>query len=149
MNKPFDAALYEENDSAKLIVRDFFNYLGFNCEVNEDKYGVDLILTDQDKLMKKLFLGVEVEVKKSWRGKQFPYKTLHISMRKHKFVQKKTLFAMVNIDRTHMMLISLKELIKAKSVMKPNKYMQQEWFYEIDTKKCQLVSLEHYFAGAN
>lgn len=99
--KPFDPELYAEHDPAKLLAIDYFTRLGYQAEVNKDKFGIDLeIKTPQGKTF-----WVEVEVKTGWVGNRFPYRDLQLPMRKAKFANPDSYFMVINKGHTHFMAV--------------------------------------------
>jgi hypothetical protein len=49
MTKPFDAALYENDDDAKFLVIEWLESRGHQICVNPDQYGIDLLGTWRDR----------------------------------------------------------------------------------------------------
>jgi hypothetical protein len=79
MSKPFDAALYENDDDAKFLVIRWLESRGHEICVNPDQYGIDLLGSWHDRRY-----AWEVEVKHNWRGFDFPFDSVHYSVRKRK-----------------------------------------------------------------
>ena len=103
MSKPFDKDLYDANDPAKEFVIKFFTErYGFLVYVNPDPYGIDLIVENERGTFE-----LEVEVKHNWKGKRFPFQTMHFAARKLKFAENpdNVHFIMLNSDWTYALLI--------------------------------------------
>ena len=86
---------------------------------------------------------LEVEVKHNWTGSIFPYKTLHFSERKRKFIdgERITMFVTINHDRTHALVASDAQLSVASVIVKDTSYTTQEKFLEVQAHACQLITL--------
>lgn len=140
MSKPFDPLLYAEDDKAKHLVIDFLEANQWDAWVNPDQYGIDLLALDPNGIE----YQVEVEVKHNWTGSDFPYKTLHFSERKAKFINtdRLTLFVTVNHERTHALVASYEALSDAAVIVKDTSYTQQEKFLEISVSRCELITLK-------
>lgn len=137
--KPFSQELYDNDDKAKFIVIDFLQSNGWDAWVNPDTYGIDLLALDPNGIE----YQIEVEVKHNWTGDNFPYKTLHFSERKRKFIdgERITLFVTVNHDRTHALVASETQLSVASVIVKDTSYTAQEKFLEVQADGCQLIRL--------
>jgi hypothetical protein len=139
MTKPFDAALYENDDDAKHLVLEWLNSRGHNILVNPDQYGIDLVGS---------FNGMpsawEVEVKHNWKGDEFPFDTVHYSVRKRKFVQPDVLtwFITLNHDRTKAVVFSHKHFMEGRLVQKSTIYTQDEWFVELPVRQGIFINLK-------
>lgn len=136
-SKPFDRNLYEADDSVKEIFITKLHSMGFEAEVNPDKYGIDILSNWAGPNT-----GIEIEIKHNWRGKEFPFKTVHFAARKFKFLNqtKEVKFVMFNHDRTHVLVVDGKEFKKI--VTKNTIYTDEETFYEIPIENCSILNLE-------
>ena len=82
MLKQFEQEQWELFDApAKEIATKFWIQLGYECIENPDDYGIDLLVKGKGKEF-----GCEVEVKLGWHGPIFTFPTLHICVRKKKFM---------------------------------------------------------------
>ena len=137
ISKPFDINLYQEDDSAKEIMLDWFASKEIDAHINPDKYGIDILAKWNGKAT-----GVEVEVKHNWHGEKFPYPTVHFASRKYKFLNEAedVKFAMFNHERTHILLVDGEEFKKL--VIKNTKYTDGESFFEIPIENCKIINLE-------
>ena len=139
MSKPFSAELYESDDSAKHLVMDWLNSRGHLIQVNPDEYGIDLVGIDRASRA----CAWEVEVKHNWKGDQFPFDTVHYSVRKRKFVQPDVLtwFITLNHERTRAVVFSHKSFMEGRLVQKSTIYTQDEWFVEIPVRQGIFINL--------
>ncbi len=129
--KPFDKAIYDVDDNAKHLVIAWLKTERFDAWVNPDTYGIDLLATRDGNQY-----GVEVEVKHNWSGATFPYDKVHFAARKLKFTKPNALFAMLNNERTHVLVTDATTMSKAPIVVKSTKYTNAEEFVEIDVNDC-------------
>lgn len=136
--KPFDLTLYEADDDAKLIVLSYLRRLGYHAEVNPDPYGIDILAEwNGDKY------EIEVEVKHNWSGPEFPFATMHYSIRKFKFLNSPALvrFYTLNHERTHAGVALGGDLLASRMISKETKYTKHEAFMQVPTEKIRWVSL--------
>ena len=140
MSKPFDSGLYEADDSAKHIVIQWLNDRGHQIGVNPDQYGIDLVGLDR----RNEPAAWEVEVKHNWKGHDFPFDTVHYSVRKRKFVQPdiKTWFITLNHERTRAVVFSHKSFMMGRLVQKSTIYTQDEWFVELPVRHGIFINLK-------
>ena len=84
------------DEAARERATAFWERMGFSCKDNPDEFGVDLIVEGNNKRF-----YCEVEVKTVWHGVQFKYPTIHLPVRKDKFLTKPTQFMIFNNSLTH------------------------------------------------
>jgi len=137
MNKPFSSSLYTENDNAKELIINWLISKGFEAWVNTDQYGIDIVYHDETAV----YRYCEVEVKHNWKGSEFPFSTVHFPKRKLKFANVNSMFAMLNHERTHVLLISGQQFIDAPIICKDTIYTKNEEFIEITIQDCKIVNL--------
>jgi hypothetical protein len=135
--KPFDINLYNADDNAKDLVIQWLKGYGYNVDVNPDQYGIDLIGTDNTGKQ----IAVEVEVKHHWKGPHFPFRTVHVSARKQKFVKPNAYLVMVNHERTHVLTLNYETLSQARLVTKPTVYTTDEQFLQVDVETAKIRKL--------
>jgi hypothetical protein len=135
--KPFDLDLYNADDNAKDLVIQWLRGYGYNVDVNPDQYGIDLIGTDNTGRQ----IAVEVEVKHHWKGSHFPFRTVHVSARKQKFVRPNAYLVMVNHERTHVLTLDYETLSQARLVTKPTVYTTDEQFLQVDVEMAKIRKL--------
>ena len=135
--KPFDQALYDADDNAKELVIHWLKSHGYNVYVNPDQYGIDLVGTNNNGEP----ITVEVEVKHHWKGSHFPFRTVHVSARKRKFIQPNMYLVMVNHERTHVLTLNYETLSKARVVTKPTIYTTDEQFLQVDVEMAKIREL--------
>ena len=140
--KQFDANLHKEHDQSGkdkaleiLLDRLPCTLLPIICE---GKFGVDIMVIDWDN---DINFYVEVEVRKSWRRKNFPFECLYIVRRKGKFakLEKPTLFFVLNSDCSSFVTCTSNDVNMAVLQEHPNKEIQSgEYFYRVP-----LESIKH------
>lgn len=135
--KPFDLDLYNADDNAKELVIQWLKGYGYIVDVNPDQYGIDLIGTDNTGKA----IAVEVEVKHHWKGSHFPFRTVHVSARKQKFVRPDAYLVMVNHERSHCLTLNYEVLSKATLVTKPTVYTTDEQFLQVDVEMAKIRKL--------
>lgn len=139
MKKPFDQNLYDADDPAKQQILDWLISQGFNGEINPNQYGIDII-GDWDGSP----WAAEVEVKHNWKDDYFPFKTVHFSARKLKFLEHPAdiCFIMLNHARTTALIVRKPYLQSAIIVTKNTIYTTEEQFIEVPLAYCSIHSLE-------
>jgi len=133
LSKPFDRALYDENDDAKNIVIKWLSANGVEAWVNPDDYGIDLLSSSGRQY--------EVEVKHNWIGKNFPFSTVHFPKRKLKYANDDSHFLMVNHERTHVLWVSGYQFLRSPVITKDTIYTQEEQFVEIRAEDCTIYRM--------
>jgi hypothetical protein len=132
--KPFSSAQYDADDDAKNQVGKFVaqHWSFTNVRVNPNRYGIDLLADDDGTLT-----GIEVEVKHNWTGDYFPFSTVHFSARKAKFLDEcpQVYFAMLNHERTWLIVVDGSQFDCAKLVCKHTKHTMNEWFLQLPLDK--------------
>jgi len=148
MRKPFDRQLHEKNDK---IARDvakkaFFANYKYMLNDNPDIYGPDLMAYQNRE-----FLGfVEVEIKQFWKDhKNFPSPTLHIPKRKDKFltygatgIPVNIVFCVISADLKGIYWIDGESLTKCLTINKPNKYLDEEYFFDVPLMRMEYIDVE-------
>jgi hypothetical protein len=136
--KPFEQELHDLYDQpAKLAVG---RYIEKTCGIevygNPDKYGIDLLLVRNEKI-----IGMaEVEVRQ-W-SPNCPYPTIHVPERKTKFFKERTLFFALTKDMQHAYWIECKDIMEypVKEVRNV-KVSAGEMFFDVPTNKFNYVEL--------
>lgn len=139
MTKPFSQELYDRDDAAKEFVIDFFRVRhGFKIYVNPDQYGIDLIVENERGRFE-----LEVEVKHNWKGKRFPFRTIHFAARKIKFAEnpQNVHFIMLNDDWTYALLIDGITFSESPKIRKDTIYTRNEEFVEVPAEKGTLIRM--------
>ena len=133
-SKPFSQIQYDADDDAKNQVGKFVaQHWGFtNVRVNPNRYAIDLLAHDNGTLT-----GIEVEIKHNWVGNQFPFQTVHFSARKTKFLGEchQVYFAMLNHERTSMIVVDGSQFDEARLVCKNTGVTSNEWFLALPLVK--------------
>ena len=97
MLEAFEEERWAQYDApAKTVVTQFWQRLGYDCVENHDEFGIDLLVQGRSKQF-----ACEVEVKTGWHGGEFHFPTLHIAMRKRKFMDRPCQFMVLNQGLTH------------------------------------------------
>lgn len=138
MSKVFDKQHYENDDNAKHDVISWLESKGFMAWVNHDQFGIDV-----QGVRKGISYEFEVEVKHNWKGKEFPFDTVHFSNRKRKFAlpDNTTWFVMLNHERTHGLMVTGSVFLNAQIVEKNTIYTRKEEFVQISVDKAILITI--------
>ena len=136
MYKEFQKKDFQESDgAARETAKSFWHSLGYVCTDNPDEYGVDLIVEGQNKRF-----YCEVERKKVWHGVKFKYDTIHLPVRKTKFLDKPTQFMVFNNSLTHAAIFGRKAVKESPTAEVPNyKISFGEKFYDVPVSKAHFV----------
>ena len=138
MSKVFDEAHFDEDDWAKFWVIDWLQHKGYKAWVNPDKYGIDVLAEKDGKAY-----AFEVEVKHIWVDFDFPFKQVHFSARKLKFLEypAEVWFVMLNHNFTDSLFVSAEDFANAPIVKKDTIYSTGEMFVEIDREMVRFIHL--------
>ena len=136
MYKVFQKKDFDQYDeAAREAAKAFWTKMGFACEDNPDEYGVDLVVQGQNK---RFFC--EVEVKTVWHGVQFKYPTIHLPVRKAKFLAKPTQFMIFNNSLTHAAIFGRKTVLESPCVEVPHRKRRVgEKFFDVPVSEAHIV----------
>ena len=137
MRKLFEQELHDLYDApAKEAVAAFIEKkCGVTVQPNPDKYGVDLLVLKDDKLIG----TIEVEVR---QRHPCPYPTIHVPERKRKFFSENSLFFALTKTMTHAYWIQMKDIDQYPVKEISNyKVREGELFFDIPTDKFVYVEL--------
>ena len=136
MYKVFQSQDFNKYDEpARDRAKAFWSSLGYSCKDHDNEYDVDLIVEGNGKRF-----YCEVEVKTVWHGIEFKYESIHIPVRKAKFLGKPTQFMVFNNSLTHAAIISRKTVLQSPKVEVPNiKIRFGEKFFDIPKDKAVFV----------
>lgn len=136
MHKHFSKKDHQKYDEiARNSAKTFWSKLGWTVEDNPNEYGVDLIA---EKDGKRFYL--EVEVKRGWHGKEFKYDTVHLPVRKSKFLDRPTQFMVFNNSLTHAAVISRKAVRNSPVSVVPNRKIPiGEKFFDVPVEDVTFV----------
>ena len=136
MYKVFQNTDFAKYDKvARETAKRFWSYNGYDCTDNEDEFGVDLVVERDGKRF-----YCEVEVKTVWHGIDLKYDSIHIPVRKAKFLAKPTQFMVFNNSLTHAAIISRKVVQESPTIEVPNaKIRFGEKFFDIPKEKAIFV----------
>ena len=142
--KKFDRKLFEENDrKARGIAKKFLEDAGYKAIDNPKKYGPDLIVTKNDEVRG----FVECEIKRVWKGKDFPYESVQFPERKGKYVFKNdepVTFLMLNEDCSRMLLVDGNDVVDSPLVEVSNRFIRAgEYFYQVPCSKVKFFDVFH------
>lgn len=137
MYKIFNPKTFADYDeAAREKAKKFWFSHGYVCKDNEDEYDVDLVV---EKDMKRFYC--EVEVKTVWHGQDFKYDSIHIPVRKAKFLKKPTKFMVFNNSLTRAALIGRQALLDAPIKTVSNiKIRHGERFYDVPLNSLTFVA---------
>lgn len=133
MNKQFSQSLHDQCDEFGRDVVKKFAQSFWNVEVidNPDKYGIDLIFMKDGKPT----AYAEVEVRLSWKTKEFPYLDLNVPFRKKKLLSNTdlpTFFFSVNKDGTALFHCDAEAVLSSDVEESRNKYVGKgERFFKV------------------
>ena len=137
LTKAFEQDLHDKYDApAKEAVAGYLTRLGFEVIPNPDRYGVDLLVIDEQKV-----IGVvEVEVRQ-W-SPNCPFPTIHVPERKTKFFNGNSLFFALTKDMAKAYWIESKEILKHPLKEVRNvKVTAGELFFDVPTTEFNFVNL--------
>lgn len=147
--KPFDVTLFRQNDkiAREAVKKAWLNDFGYRLEDNPDVYGPDLMCYQACENGD--FIGfVEVEIKQFWKEhSRFPDDYLHIPERKRKFFRYgkdgniNIVFCVLSADLKGGYWIHGGDMETCSIILKPNKYMEEEYFFNIPLEKMSYFSL--------
>lgn len=125
--KGFDRELFLKYDG--LAKEATIKFLGETArEYTENRYAQDIIYKDADG--QDLF--AECEVKRVWKGWQFPYDSVQLPERKKKFFDKPTLFFIWNEDCTRAATFWSHMIEDLEPVEVSNRYIRKgEYFFQV------------------
>lgn len=136
VHKIFNQTAFDKYDeAARSKAKAFWAKLGWTVTDNPDVYGVDLVAEKDGKRF-----YVEVEVKSCWHGVKFTYDTLHLPVRKGKFLSKPTQFMLFNHSLTHAAVVDRRAVLSAPVSTVPNRQISAgEKFFDIPLKDVTFV----------
>jgi hypothetical protein len=139
MTKKFSQFLYDRDDQAKELVINYLKSRGYDAWVNPDQYGVDVMACKDGDVFE-----IEVEVKHNWKGKDFPYNSVHFSERKRKFIKESAfnIFWMLNDDWSWALLIDGLQMSEAPTIVKDTIYTTAECFIAIPVAQATLLRMK-------
>jgi len=128
--KGFDRALFEKYDKAAKEAT--IAFLGSGArEYTENRYAQDIIYQGYER---ELF--AECEVKRVWKGWDFPYDSVQLPERKKKFFDKPTLFFIWNEDCTRAATFWSHMIEDLEPVEVPNRYIRKgEYFFQVPLER--------------
>lgn len=138
MLKQFEEERWEQYDTpAKDAAIKFWQRHGYSCLENPDEFGVDLLVEGKGKNF-----GCEVEVKTKWFGAEFTFPTLHIALRKRKFMNAPCQFMVFNCSLTHAALVSRKTVLRSPVVEVKNVTVPSgERFYDVPVSEAVIINI--------
>jgi hypothetical protein len=136
MYKVFQKDIFDQYDNpARAVAKQFWKNLGYEAQDNPDEFGTDLLVTGKGK---KFYC--EVEVKTVWHGVTFHFPSLHIPVRKAKFLDKSIKFMVFNNSLTHAAIVGHAAVVNAPVVEVPNHYIKKgERFFDIPAEDLYIV----------
>ena len=144
--KKFDQKLHDKYDHcARSIVSSFIcsQRYGIVVMANPDMYGPDLIIEDEAE--DEVYYG-ECEIKNNWSGAKFPFKTVQFPLRKQKFMKldKKCYFFMLNKEKTYVLTVDGKDILKSPVKEVKNKYIPNgEMFFQVPIERTKIYKVKN------
>jgi len=141
--KKFNQTIHDACDPlARKVVSNWMSQqCGMDCFPNDDKYGVDLLIKRENKV-----IGyIEVETR-DWlqEDTKCPYKTIHVPERKHKLLNNNliTLFFAVTRDFKNAYWCKSDQILSSPLKEIPNKAINEgEYFYDVPIEKFFYIDL--------
>lgn len=124
--KKFDKDLYKKYD--ELAKKATIEFLGGDArEYTENRYAQDIIYTGAEGP-----LFAECEVKRVWKGFEFPFDSVQLPARKRKFFARQTLFFVWNEDCTRAATFWSHMIKDLEPVEVPNRFIsKRELFFQV------------------
>lgn len=142
MRKHFDRTLYQENDEiARNHVKRLFANSEYEIVDNPKKMGVDLLVMKDGVHV----FNIECEIKRVWRGSNFPYDNVQFPERKEKYavLDKPTYFFMFNDNQSNYVVVKDRDLLASPKVEVPNKYLYKgEKFFQVPLIKAKFDTIK-------
>ena len=138
MYKEFNSQIHAKYDeAARSKAKMFWKSNGYRCDDNEDIYGVDLIVEGKGRKF-----NCEVEVKQTWHGLKFHYGTLHIPVRKAKFLIDPTTFMVFNAGLHRVAVVGRKAVRESPKVEVPNREIAfGERFFDVPVSQAKFFTI--------
>jgi len=125
------------DEAARNRAKTFWQRSGYKCTDNDDIYGVDLLVSGKDREF-----YCEVEVKQGWHGLKFKFDTLHIPVRKAKFLTCPTVFMVFNAGLHRAGLVTRKTVLNSPKVEVPNRAVAfGEKFFDIPAEQVKFFTI--------
>lgn len=145
VRKAFSNNLHRGHDEkARYAAKKFFESKGLVAVDNPNSKGIDLLVFEKGSSSPAYY--VEVEVKNNWNARKFQYDTLQIPERKGKYLEmygSQLLYMVFSKDLTQAFIADKLSFKRAALKEISNKYVRKgEYFYQVPTKECELVSME-------
>jgi len=129
-----DHARYDQ--PARQTAKRFWKANGYECYDHENEYDVDLVVKGKGRNF-----FCEPEVKTGWYGLKFPFETLHIPIRKAKFLDRPTVFIVFNSSLHRGAVVSRQYLKSAPRKKVPNNRVPTgELFFDIPVDQVKFFS---------
>lgn len=133
----FNQGAHRDTDAAsKIGIIKWFALMGFKSADNttHDNFAVDLKLNVNGKIY-----SADVERRQPWSGEEFPWKSIHIPIRKAKFFSDNYLNIVINAEQTHCLICrreNISRVITTETPRDPN-----ERFFDVPVKDCEIFDM--------
>lgn len=126
--KQFDPDLYKENDqiAKEKAIAFLSSRFDYKLLSSEEVYEYDLLMQDHFENQ----VSIEVERKKTWKSRIFPYDSIDIPFRKNKNTA--TLFILFNFSYSALALIEMAIIRQSKISIKNTIYTRGEKFFNVN-----------------
>ena len=134
--KPFNREVWAANDAiGKKAVLQVLKSLDITADENPNPYGIDLVVRDSEDTY-------EVERRTIWET-QWPFDTVHIPERKHKFMKPGMTYAVVNKDCDKVMMCPSETiLLYPQREVKNTAVASGEYFYDVPLGEWTIYDIE-------
>src|SRR3990167_6020984 len=122
IRKRFDPQLHKQNDKlARKYIRNILKGSEYIVKDNPKVREVDILVYQNGEHK----FNIECEIKRVWRGSDFPYANVQFPERKGKYANlaKPTIFVMFNEDQSSYLALTGESLYSSPKVEVPNKYV--------------------------
>lgn len=135
--KVFDRKLYNECDTfGKTVAKRFMKQDGYEVADELEAYrSHDIIFAKDGNEVK-----VEVEVRRVWTSKHFPYGSINVPYRKR--YSKADLYIMVSKNGEGLLTIPMKDILSANTIVKDTCFTTGERFFDLPTSKATFYFLQ-------
>lgn len=134
----YSQEMYDKFDEmGKNAVKRFFAERNLKAVPNPtNKFVIDMYVYDGDELV----ALAEAEVRSEWTGKRFPFPTIHVPIRKDKYLHQDlpSFYFTINHDATATYVIDAQDVVKSNRHMTDTTRQKNELFFDVPLSKAKL-----------